>query len=1468
MEDRYTMKPLRHFFSRALGACKPGKGKAGSSLALVMMVGAALVIWVMCIMPLMATTGATAAKTEQSYDDYLDSRSSIEYCKSELQDIVTREMPYTFAVIREIDPTSGDINYHAIKKMYGPATDPVYQGYVKNTLDPLDDTKDEPQDNEEGDKVAAICAVGPESGGVYPITITTFHNGEKGQSYSLSFTVSGSLLIFPESYKQNDALPLSDFAVVDGKMGANQVWDSTINMGNAVVSGGTGGFEETLLPWKLEPEDGYADTKEYPAAFKKTANAAPADASAIGEPLTDGEFTNENWIVPTAPESGTGSKPGEIWWDCKDNTNIKIHLYKDDNHPDEDITNSCTIYLNGVENTNKTVPAQEGYYCITVDYNGTGAYNADAVNVLPASGLRMSDVINAVGVERQTKPEAHNFKVERVSGPDIYTFSVTLTPTRESDNTGILYACCNGTETPVDGKIPLTWSESPTFTGLDATKTWYFYACRPAEIKAVDADGVTVTRFYEDSEPTCLGAVCPAEYATSLESGTAYAIVGGSEGSYSAMDGNLNAVSISDSYMVVPSGDSISIPTWTAEGSENQWALKNGNEKNGYKYLNLSGKCNDRGKKWKFSLGTIDSPTSLTVDFNEKEAAVWANITYNYPIVGDWITYPFYADSCLAFNGSFTASGYDKSAPYASTVKFLKVPDVGSAPSVTSPSDYRLVDDEMKDGFVLDYKAPSVAYVGKHISPEATLETLYANGQAVTKLDPGVYYLTAKLNVGTKENPIYRYADLGMLTIQKSTDNSAPDLTINQSAEDDLTVTITTNAPAYDSKDKNYRNMLLFGYKVDGEENFHWYPANNDNKQNRTFRLKPGKYQFAVCRFGDSTYEAVTTSEGYEITFKPVVLTEDNKVEFLYTFDKDSGTVWYKLPERILPCRVQLVFGSPIGDTGISWSETYTEGTTKFYGVIVESSNYDKLGAVLQVPPPVGITKLNGHTTSMMRGSSLYFMGQGSSINTYGNSVYLTADLVVLNKGIGLDDQGRGHVYVTPYSSGEGTPGDVLLFTVNDITCNNGVTFNARTFYRVPKDTDLCNPDASKIKPLGDVQTKDVKDLFRLGVYPEINLDIAYASDEQLAHVVSSETIRWTHDGVLSGQDNDKTNAGFVVCAYVSNINGSVSYKANRVLIATGDDSSHTLSVPANLTFTTRYLSIDADQVMGNGASFTIKNLGQDRSFIQSISNALGLTGYSSKTLQVDFERNTKIVSGDTTSVERQICRYEDGANLFSATTLPLTAPYTTREIKDLFSGGASWLASTVKTVDRYITLSCEDGSGSLNVGSLTTCELDIYANYIYVAPSVRKINVSGYLDNDLRISSQESGYTTNEYLGLFKDNSAESYSGTLVYFEGDVNFTYREGWQSKTARIEKGFYYVYAKDEGTSLKDLATNLFEGDNLNDNVDKKPYRIDPSSLKNYSVYIDSEGNISNAYVDTGIWDNTNTGLGGFSGGNVG
>ena len=72
---------------------------------------------------------------------------------------------------------------------------------------------------------------------------------------------------------------------------------------------------------------------------------------------------------------------------------------------------------------------------------------------------------------------------------------------------------------------------------------------------------------------------------------------------------------------------------------------------------------------------------------------------------------------------------------------------------------------------------------------------------------------------------------------------------------------------------------------------------------------------------------------------------------------------------------------------------------------------------------------------------------------------------------------------------------------------------------------------------------------------------------------------------------------------------------------------------------------------------------------------------------------------------------------------------------------------------------------------------------------------------------------------------------------------------------IAPGFYYILASDDGTSLSKLAENPDD------------YKVKPEDLKNYSVYINADGSLSNAYVDTGLFDNNSVGLGGFSGGSV-
>ena len=100
MEDDKFMNFLSNLFKRKDGKHSKRQNKKGASLAFVMMIGAALVIWVMCIMPLMSTSGSVAYKTLGTQAAYLDGRSAIEFCKGELTRVVDAgEYPYTFCLL-------------------------------------------------------------------------------------------------------------------------------------------------------------------------------------------------------------------------------------------------------------------------------------------------------------------------------------------------------------------------------------------------------------------------------------------------------------------------------------------------------------------------------------------------------------------------------------------------------------------------------------------------------------------------------------------------------------------------------------------------------------------------------------------------------------------------------------------------------------------------------------------------------------------------------------------------------------------------------------------------------------------------------------------------------------------------------------------------------------------------------------------------------------------------------------------------------------------------------------------------------------------------------------------------------------------------------------------------------------------------------------------------------------------------
>ncbi|MCI6731193.1 MAG: hypothetical protein MR487_02555 [Lachnospiraceae bacterium] len=221
-----------------------------------------------------------------------------------------------------------------------------------------------------------------------------------------------------------------------------------------------------------------------------------------------------------------------------------------------------------------------------------------------------------------------------------------------------------------------------------------------------------------------------------------------------------------------------------------------------------------------------------------------------------------------------------------------------------------------------------------------------------------------------------------------------------------------------------------------------------------------------------------------------------------------------------------------------------------------------------------------------------------------------------------------------------------------------------------------------------------------------------------------------------------------------------------------------------------------------------------------------------------------------------QICRYDDGADIFAEASIQaLMVTYTPDEIEGWFNGASR----AVKTVDRYVSIVGNDTNGKVIDCRPLIGWFDIYANYIYIENIDAIQFYNGYIfDRGVKIHSHESGYTEVEYLGLFTEYTAESYSGTLLYFATPTKIQYLgalTGNIYEEELIAPGFYYILASDDGTSLSKLAENPDD------------YKVKPEDLKNYSVYINADGSLSNAYVDTGLFDNNSVGLGGFSGGSV-
>lgn len=1462
------MKRLKQLIPHLFRAPGSRQGKKGSSLAMVMMIGAALVIWVMCIMPLMSTTGSAVYKTQGEYDDYLLSRSAIEFCKSELEKIVEEKLPYTFAVTGDLDEGFTVVP----KRLSGSVTDD-YKALVNS--DALDDRKDEARSSD----VVAICAVEP-VGKNYQIVITTWHDCDKDQTYTATFSPAGSLRIFPESYGAKQALPLSDFVVVDGQLGKYTMWNSDIKGKNWTD---LSSITETLLPWILDnsPEwsDRYANSGEYPAVFKTTANAALSDENSfIGEVLTDGEMTDEVWIEPVAVRKDADNKqPGNIWYDP---ANDQIRMQGLDGIIN--ITNA-TIYHNGTQMVPST--KLKGTYQISIDYPGTGEYVEGGLNILPVKGLQLPDLKEITGTSythtltQEEKQLGVGIQKVEVLNPDKkptgeYTLTATLTNIPK-DSKNLLFGC-------LESGGSVVWSRSPVFENLTLGKDYFFYVCRPASIE----DGV----FYSASEVAKVGMIYKPEYVTTMQAGT-FLITTTNEDKYLSNASTLTSfTTLGEGYVLGANPPA----TWTFSENGDKWQIT----QNSSSYLDLTGEADysisrkasyDHGHWFIVSLPcykatfTDNGFKNLQItSTSDGILAVTATNDGGFEIkkeLSKSVQYKDYYESDRTSNTdgcskSTTLTATIKATAYLNlddsvsatkdpaTVKFAKVPS--SYPTVEAPQDaYTLTATQMT------YGANAKSFVQGHLTPGATLQQLFTNGTTSANYPySGVYSLMFTTDIGTTAQPDLRAVALKeSLTVKKADLDAGVLSVVPVNDETDEMSVIVTCSTWHENGGEHY-----FGYRLaeeSGEDAYHWFPAEGNSY---TFRLDYGTYVFAVKETGSSNHNGMIQEAAGETVIEPqwVDLSSDQKNEFIFTFKASNGeATWYKLPNKIYPSRVQLVFGIPTTDGGIAWTDTYSS-EVRYYGAVIPNTPFGNLSNVLQLSQPVGITSVNGHQSSMMRGSSLYFMSESASINTYGNSIYLTTDLLVLNSPI----VGGGKVFVDPYTPNDGLK-YTLLFNPNETSLQVGsATLAPYTVYKIDANKDLNSlTDAylsSGDRTLGEPTHEDVLFLIRKGSFPEINLDIAYATDTQLASIVSGETIGWTNLGKLGSTNASKQYYKYAVCAYVSEITSGASnktYSANRVLIAGETESgADALVVPYSIGFAMRYLSLDTGLLkQENNSKFIVYNLAPKSNILGGISQWLGISDYSSKSLQVDYERNMQIIPGSV--ISSQICRYDDGTDLFtSPTAKSLTIDYDSSELTN------GTIINNSKIVDRYISISGDD----IDLSAWGSKTVQLYTNYIHFDSSVDTIGATSALNGDLLINCQEAGYGDEEYLYFFRNNSAEKYKGTLIYFENDVRIRFWSlggifGGGNIDKTIPKGFYYVFAKEDGTSIKELA-DLYTGehpeDTKNYNKEMKPYAVKKQDLADYSIYVKEDGTLSDAYVDTGLESNNSTGVGGFSGGKVG
>ncbi|MBE6999551.1 MAG: hypothetical protein E7428_05140 [Ruminococcaceae bacterium] len=1448
------------------------RSKRGSSLPMVMAIGAALVIWVMALMPLMATSGTTAAQTKALEANYLSSKSSIEFVKGELTEMVKSGAPKTFAVVINGGEYASIPKYDAVNN-----PDSAYTSLVDTSANPAN--KEDSLDVPKSADVVAICAVEHAVGSrFYDITIKTYNNGEEGMTYTATYTVAGNLKIFPEAYKQVDALPLSDFVLVDGWLGERQVWTSTIESKSDTK------YNEYLMPEPVEgaeaADETYANSGEYPAVFKKTAETLIDDEDVEipegAKPLTDP--VPEDWVLPTSSDFIFDKEAKTVAIDSDSRLYGKVTM--------ADLR--CTVYYNGVPS--KVAPAASGTYRVTLSVEGTGTYDAEKpINVLPTEGIVIANAYEAKpsttdlsGCKVEIKREEVGSETEAETGTtnppptseDQTTQPKEYTYTADFSGSGVQFGYCTGS--PVtsisDAFNRIQWGVGD----FELTKgtTYYFYCVANGSISDGVIKEATIIKYLgnkyvptkqEDAEADEAAKEIPfikINNINNLGNGKRYLICkSNNNGSYSVLraEKNSNTELKVDSITLSESNPTLSpellstLTSWTlGQNSKGNRTLQSGAN-----YLRL---YFDSG-----FLG-IGSAYYATLTTNASNAGLNIQQDGSYIKIRN-------SSGNTTYLRITSKKAYGQNDDASTSVFFVEVPtrSFSGLPIPAPGSDITITSEDLK----YTYGSVTEGQIAQKIlSNVPNARTIYLNSSPISA-DSDTILQSGSYLVHVDFYDRYQFIPAGTVTVEPQTLNWSNYGTLSVSTSSyNATLSYNKDWPYSDSSRFYYAyKMVKNGNGNNVSDSYHWLPSATIEN------LAIGTYTFAIWQGGDNNHvvstkyptpkDNVTIKHAY-VDFNAM---SDVSSQFVYTVDASGNVSWYRLPQGILPSRVTLAYHN-----GYYWQDDYIEDPYYGYGVAVSNSSASfnewwdiRDDTILSIGDPGQPELIGEYFNSVITGRSIYFMGDGYSIDTNGANVTITTDLLVLRNGIdGIREHSEGvfnQVMVRPYTDNESRADYTLMFVVNGFSTAQA-NFETRTFYLVKEGTDItgtaiaaagaADPAIRRIGAINDGSLPpEVREYFVYDEYPVLLADVAYANTSQLSRIVSGETMGWTKDGVLgagtgaqySSTSSSSFNVEYAVCAYVDNIAANVEYSANRIMIAT-PGPNYSLAIPGQITMHTRYLSIDAATM--TGTKFIVKVLDEADSVLEKWLDKFLGSNYNSKTLQVEYERETVMPAK---TMQANTYRYTNGSNLFTDPTAnagDLVEEFKVDNVNRALSDSIADLIADTEIQERYIRFAKDGGGDSLKVNTsfwFLHNNLYVYSNFVEFK-EVTSIQIGS--SNNLYLNTQEKGYDDAEYLGIFKDSSAESYHGVMLHFKNPVTVT--KGSTSVT--IPKGMYFVKSAECGnfvTIAQKIAADEAAADAAHASAQPYTYqyRVDAEWLAENAAYIDVDGVIQNAYVDSDI-----------------